>query len=120
MTDLGTLGGGTFSEGYGINDAGQVVGEAYDSNILAHAFIYTNGTMQDLNLLIDPNSGWQLGFAYGINDAGQITGYGQLDGENHAFLLTPTPEPGACAVALVAALGLLRRRRDSNKILPRV
>jgi len=32
-----------------------------------------------------------------INDAGQITGYGVLNGQTRAFLLTPVPEPPAMA-----------------------
>lgn len=32
---------------------------------------------------------WVLGAAIGINNEGEITGYGTINGENHAFLLTP-------------------------------
>jgi hypothetical protein len=49
-----------------------------------------------------------------INDAGQITGEGtiSINGTDHAFLLTPVPEPATLslnAMALIAA-GILRRR----------
>ena len=47
------------------------------------------GGMKDLNNLIPPNSGWVLVLANSINNSGQITGYGTINGENHAFLLTP-------------------------------
>jgi probable HAF family extracellular repeat protein len=47
--------------------------------------------MTDLNHLIDPSMGWQLMDAFDINDAGQIVGAGQINGETHAFLLTPNP-----------------------------
>jgi hypothetical protein len=70
--------------------------------------------MTDLNSMIDPTLGWMLTTANGINDAGQITGTGILNGEAHAVLLTPTPEPGACGIMLLAALGLLSRRRKSS------
>ena len=49
-TDLGTLGGGT-SAAYGINAAGQVVGESATSGPGTHAFLYSGGTMTDLGTL---------------------------------------------------------------------
>ena len=84
MRDLGTLPDSSSSGGIAINNKGQVVGQS------GHAFVWsqTNG-MQDLNTLIDPASGWTLLWAFAINDAGQITGSGLIDGESHAFLLTP-------------------------------
>lgn len=118
MQDLGAL-GGIGSEGNAINDAGQVVGDVTMTNGILHAFIYSGGTMQDLNsLLANPIPGFVLSSGQSINDAGQITGMGKLNGDQHAFLLTPTPEPGACAIALIAAAGLLRRRRGSRKVAP--
>ena len=51
MQDLVTL-GGTFSEAYGINEPGQVVGRANTAGDAAwRAFLYSNGTMQDLGTL---------------------------------------------------------------------
>jgi probable HAF family extracellular repeat protein len=96
MKDLGTItsptgGNGQYSYGFGINSAGNVVGEStYASGSTApHAFVYSNGKMQDLNKLIPANSGWVLSTAYSINSAGQIVGYGTLKNQQHAFLLTP-------------------------------
>jgi probable HAF family extracellular repeat protein len=45
--------------------------------------------MQNLNDLIPSNSGWSLSLPTGINSRGQITGQGTINGEQHAFLLTP-------------------------------
>jgi probable HAF family extracellular repeat protein len=87
MTDLGTLGSST-SWGFGINDAGVVVGQATFSNTY-HAFIYSAGKMTDLNTLLPPGSGWTLLSANGINNAGQIVGDGTHNGKARAFLLTP-------------------------------
>jgi probable HAF family extracellular repeat protein len=77
-----------------INSSGVVVGTAdvllSNGNTEEHAFIYSNGKLQDLNNLIPPDSGWVLTSATGINDKGQIVcnadnGSGGL----HAFLLNP-------------------------------
>jgi probable HAF family extracellular repeat protein len=88
MTDIGTLfgtkGSPNNAEAYGINDAGQVVGES-----AFVAFVYQDATMTDLNLLLPPDAGWHLLSARGINNAGEIVGYGNHNGAYHAFLLTP-------------------------------
>jgi probable HAF family extracellular repeat protein len=98
MQDLGTItsrtgGNGQYASGLGINSPGVVVGEStYQKNgqsIVYHAFVYSNGKMQDLNRLIPTGLGWVLTTAYAINDAGQIVGYGTHNKQQHAFLLTP-------------------------------
>jgi probable HAF family extracellular repeat protein len=88
--NLGTLPGGTSSAGYDINDSNQIVGFSATATSASDAMIWTQkGGMKDLNNLIPPNSGWVLVLANWINNLGQITGYGTINGENHAFLLTP-------------------------------
>ncbi|MHB8728387.1 MAG: hypothetical protein ACYC9K_05045 [Sulfuricaulis sp.] len=91
MTDLGTLPGYKNSFALSINNSGQVVGVAQTAGAPAFEtpFLYSNGSMVDLNSLLPANSGWQLLNAYGINDAGQITGSGNHNGGTHAFLMTP-------------------------------
>ena len=49
IIDLGTLGASSFAEN--VNEAGQVVGSAFISGGIHHAFLYSNGTMQDLGTL---------------------------------------------------------------------
>jgi hypothetical protein len=66
--------------------------------------------MVDLNSLISPLSGWVLDRGFGINDVGQITGIGVIGGEQHAFLLTPVPEPGALALMALGLSFLMRLR----------
>jgi hypothetical protein len=54
------------------------------------AFLYSGGTMRDLNGLLDTSgAGWHLHIADGINNSGQIVGKGILNGSWHGFLLTP-------------------------------
>ncbi len=114
MTDLGTLDtrSGLASKAYSINASGQIVGESQLGDFGAtHAVVWIGGTIQDLNSLIDPNSlssipgGVTLAGATGINDKGQIIAGGFDAGfHNHAYLLTPIPEPHA---VVLAGLGLL-------------
>jgi probable HAF family extracellular repeat protein len=88
--NLGTLPGGTTSGGYDVNDSNQIVGYSSTATSASDATIWTQKSgMKDLNNMIPSNSGWVLALAIWINDSGQITGYGTINGENHAFLLTP-------------------------------
>jgi probable HAF family extracellular repeat protein len=71
LRDLGTL-GGDYSEGWGINDRGQVVGVSFVAgNSAEHAFLYSGGQMQDLGTLEGGNNS----VAVRINEHGQIVGY---------------------------------------------
>ena len=88
MQDIGTLAEG-ITLARSINDLGQVVGSSRIDNVW-HAFLYQNGSMDDLNDLIPEGSGWVLEHAQDINNNGQIVGIGFLNGnDNHGFLLTP-------------------------------
>jgi probable HAF family extracellular repeat protein len=73
VTDLGTLPSGSYgpnSLAWGINAAGQVVGDSGSSNGNQHAFLYSNGAMTDLGTL----GGNPYSFAFAINASGQIVG----------------------------------------------
>ncbi|WP_052669037.1 DUF3466 family protein [Nitriliruptor alkaliphilus] len=93
MSDLGSL-GLNHSRALDINQRGQVVG--YASTFAGHTgfsdaagFLWENGTMHDLNDLVDADE-WDLRAAEAINAGGAITGYGLIDGQTRAFLLVPT------------------------------
>jgi len=62
--DLGTLPGSRYSEAFGINDLGQVVGESRQ-----HPFFWSQGVMTDVGTLEGPT-----GFALAINNLGQVVG----------------------------------------------
>jgi hypothetical protein len=91
-----------------------------------HAFLWSGGTMTDLNAFAAP--GWVLQSAQSISDTGYITGFGQFDPNGgdasdsvtRAFVLAPNaigasvPEPGVIALGVGAAsfgLALFRRRK---------
>lgn len=81
MQDLGTL-GGVLSVAYGINDSGQIAGDAPTTSGDPHAILYSGGKMQDLGTL-----GGATSQSRGINDSGQVVGVSSTtSGENHAFL----------------------------------
>jgi probable HAF family extracellular repeat protein len=95
----------------GINSSGQVVGQADTSAGLFDAFLYSGGTMTDLNDLVDLSAtGFgKLYAAQAINDNGQILAGAcatpsNCTGLGHSVLLTPAvPEP-ATLTLLAAAL----------------
>ena len=81
LSDLGTL-GGTYSGGFGINNAGQVVGASYTAKDASlRPFLYGKGGMRDLGTL-----GGIIGYGYGVNNAGQVTGFSDGGNGQHAFL----------------------------------
>jgi probable HAF family extracellular repeat protein len=82
VQDLGTLGTGSFSEAWGVNNAGQVVGWSYveGAALGVHGFLYT-----EADGLVDLTPRSDTGYALDINDAGQVTGYQTAFGGYHAF-----------------------------------
>jgi hypothetical protein len=71
-----------------INGHGQIVGTERGGGVLI-PFLIENGLMRNVNALLPAGSGWQLFEAHDINDRGEIVGMGRINGQNHAFLLTP-------------------------------
>lgn len=98
ITDLGNFGDDPFGCAWAINNRGQIVGFSgvdYSDVSTAHALLWENGTMINLQDQIPADSGWVLRQALGINDEGQIAGFGLFNGKMRALLLTPTVAPQA-------------------------
>jgi probable HAF family extracellular repeat protein len=90
----------------GINAAGQVVGFCDNQGIAQtyQAFLYSDGTMMNLNDFLPAGSGWQLAQAKAINAAGQIVGTGYLNGDtsvSHGFLLDLNAAPATHGAGFV-------------------
>lgn len=86
MTALGTL-GGTHSEGFALNDRGQVTGTsstASQQDWDGHAFLYSDGVMTDLT----PDAQGSRSAGRDINEDGVVVGEMGIGGpsEGHAFM----------------------------------
>lgn len=83
---FGHAGGQWYSQGFGINNSGQVTGYSYISSVASGAFLYSNGAMHDLGTL-----GGIVSQGRGINNNGQVTGDSLIAGISHAFLYSMAP-----------------------------
>ncbi len=102
--DLTSLLGNKYGAVEGVNNMGWATGFKTDTgtglgpvDLLLYpdsqnfiAFLYASGKVYDLNTLVTNGTGWTLTNATAVNDAGQIVGAGFINGQEHAFLLTPS------------------------------
>lgn len=125
LQDIGSL-GGAFTEARGLNEAGMVVGfSTYADDVpgvdFSSAFLYRDGSMFDLNVLIDRPGIWTVLDAVGINDAGQIAAFACTEfGDCRAVRLDPIaaipePQPAALWFAGIMGLGLAAAARRRGK-----
>ena len=87
VKDLGTL-SGSYSQGNGVNDSGQVTGYSFTTGDSAyHAFLSAagGGALTDLGTL-----GGSYSYGFGVNASGQVVGYSYTAGDaaKHAFLFS--------------------------------
>ncbi len=73
----------------GINAARIVVGVIETEDGAAHAAVWKDGKVLDLNDAIDPDSGWTLVQARGVNSKGFIVGTGIKGDKIAAFVIGP-------------------------------
>jgi probable HAF family extracellular repeat protein len=100
---------------WGINDASQVVGYSNLGDGRDVATLWQNGSVFDLNNLIDPGNGWILNDATDIAQDGSIVGTGSFEGQPEIFILTPTaPEPATLGIIGAGAFLITRRRRGGS------
>jgi probable HAF family extracellular repeat protein len=81
ITNLGTLAGDCASSGYDINSNGQIVGAslACSSAFVSHPFVWEDGQMTRLHILVPPGSKLVSAEPNSINDRGEIAGFSVLD-----------------------------------------
>jgi len=102
IVDLGTLPGHTWSDAYGVNDIGQVVGLSVDAEGLSRAFLWSEGQMVDLGTL----PGHVESEARDVNNAGQVVGTStDAEGIDRAFL---------CEEEVMIDLGLIPGHTESR------
>ncbi len=107
MRDLGTLPGDFSSGGEAINDAGLVGGFSCHRRGPCRAFLWQNGSMTDLNMLLVPGSTLFLVDVNSINSAGELVGDAiQLSTrEQHAYLAIPVKGEVANDVTSAGSVG---------------
>jgi probable HAF family extracellular repeat protein len=94
MKDLGTLPGDQFSWANNISHNGTIVGTSFPpGSAPPRAFVWENGKMTDLNLIVGRHPRFYLAEAFAINDRGWIAGWGLLrNGDHRAYVLYPCGE----------------------------
>ncbi|MFI5298489.1 MAG: hypothetical protein ACHREM_10355 [Polyangiales bacterium] len=87
--DLGALYADTTSTALALNASDEIVGQSGDGVSVWHGFLWTSGTMHDLDALLDvASAGWHVTKASSINDAGAIAAEAIYGGQTYAVQLT--------------------------------
>ena len=99
-----------------INDAGVVVGTMRAGGGFSnfHGWVYVDGTVTNLNTLVQPGSGLHIAYANAINNAGQIAATAfDAQGRYHAVLLTPVDGPPPTPAVSIADASLFEGNTGS-------
>ncbi len=106
------MGGELLFEGTSVfmNDSAQIAGTfKLEGDDGFNSYLWEEETgfvlVQDL---LEDGSSWQVSRLWGINDQGQMIATAIFEGEYHAVLLTPVPEPGTL---LLLSFGIFINRR---------
>jgi len=104
IVNLHTLPGDQIAEATGVNDFRQIVGTSFDASGNPRVFLWQEGTMYDLNTLVQPNAPLYLLETGDINNRGEITGLacvvvdGVCGNEIHIFVAILSPDASAAAM----------------------
>lgn len=107
IVNLHTLAGDRLAEATGINDFNQIVGTSFGPSG-PRAFLWHNGTLYDLNTLVQPDAPLYLVATGDINDRGEITGVGCVvvagacGSVTHTFVAIVSPRNAAELVQIQA------------------
>jgi probable HAF family extracellular repeat protein len=97
VIDIGTLPDGTFSQAFGINNNGDVVGySTLNGDTALHAFLWRKGVMTDLSTLA-PTDTLPYSIAISINDNDEVVGWSETSipdvedfcGTGHSLVCLP-------------------------------
>ncbi|WGS85764.1 hypothetical protein [Methylomonas sp. UP202] len=106
-----------FDQGHStsINEAGQVVFDAFNADGSQAAYLWSNGNLTDIGTLLP--AGVLVNTVTGINDNGVIYGRASINGNWGGFVLAPAavPIPGAAWLfgsVLAGFAGVKRRKRS--------
>jgi probable HAF family extracellular repeat protein len=104
IVNLHTLPGDQIAEATGVNNFRQIVGTSFDASGSPRVFLWQDGTMYDLNTLVQPKAPLYLLETGDINDRGEITGLGCVPvggacgNELHTFVAIRAPDASATAL----------------------
>ena len=113
VTTIQPFGTGITMSLAGINRAGDLVGGFHLHGGRLFAFLYRNGTINDLNSMVAGDTPWRLTAATGINDLGYIIATATMDPVSfipvHAVVLVPAaPAAPTGLTSTVSAVVTLR------------
>jgi len=90
LRDLSLPAGDAGATAVAINNLGQAIGKAWDSSFNVTAVLWdSDGSVQRVNDVLPPNSGWTEITFTGLNMSGRIVGYGTYGGATRAFVMVP-------------------------------